>query len=74
MLNLRKNNRFVKELEKANRSSFPADIEMLWELDLMMKQIESIPNLPQTESTAPKEHSRQLITLKLLRHCLGRST
>ena len=74
MLNLRKNNRFVKELEKANRSSFPADIEMLREFNLMMKQIENIPTLPQTESTAPEEHPRQQITLELVRHCLGRST
>ena len=43
MLNLRKDSRFVKELEKANRSSSPADIEMLRKLDLMMKQIENIP-------------------------------
>ena len=74
MRNLRKNSRFVKELEKANRSSSPADIEMLRKLDLMMKQIENIPSLPQTESTAPEEHPRQLITLKLVRYCLGRST
>ena len=74
MLNLRKNNRFVKELEEANRSSSPSDIEMLRELDLMMKQIDNIPSLPQTESTAPEEHPRQPITLELVRHCLGRST
>ena len=51
-----------------------ADMEMLRELNLMMKQIENIPSLPQTELTAPEEHPRQRITLELVRHCLGRST
>ena len=69
-----KNNRFIKELEEVNRKSSPADMEMLRELNLMMKQIENIPRLPQTESTAPEEHPRQQITLELVRHCLGRST
>ena len=74
MLNLRKNNRFIKELEEVNRKSPPADMEMLRELNLMMKQIENIPTLPQTGSTAPEEDPRQQITLELVRHCLGRST
>ena len=74
MPNLRKNNRFVKELKKANHSSSPADIEMLRELNLMMKQIENIPSLSQTESTTPEEPPRQPITLELVRRCLGRST
>ena len=69
-----KNNKFVKELEEVNRSSSPADMEMLWELNLLMKQIESIPNLPQTEPNVLEEHPRQQITLKLVRHCLGQST
>lgn len=73
---MRKNgeNRFVKELEEVNRKGSPVDIEMLRELDLMMKQVEGIPSLPQIELTAPEEHPRQPITLELVRRCLGRST
>ena len=69
-----KNNKFVKELEEVNRNSSPADMEMLRELNLLMKQIESIPNLPQTEPNVLEERPRQQITLKLVRHCLGQST
>ena len=73
---MRKNeeNRFVKELEEVNRKGSPTDMEMLREFNLMMKQIENIPSLPQTEPPAPEEQPRQPITLKLVRHCLGRST
>ena len=54
-------NRFIKELEEVNRKSSPADMEMLRELNLMMKQIENIPRLPQTESTAPGDiHASRL--------------
>ena len=69
-----KNNKFVKELEEVNRNSSPADMEMLRELNLLMKQIESIPSLPQTEPNVPEERPRQPITLKLVRHCLGQNT
>ena len=69
-----KDNKFAKELEEANRNSSPADMEMLRELNLMMKQIESIPSLPQTEPNVPEERPRQPIPLRLVRLCLGRST
>lgn len=69
-----KNNKFVKDLEEANRNSSPADMEILRELNLMMKQIESIPSLSQTEPNVPEERPRQPIPLKLVRRCLGQST
>ena len=69
-----KDNKFVKELEEANRNSSPTDMEMLRELNLMMKQIESIPSLPQTEPNVPEESPRQPIPLGLVRRCLGRNT
>ena len=69
-----KDNKFAKELEEANRNSSPADMEMLRELNLMMKQIESIPSLPQTEPNVPEERPCQPISLRLVRRCLGQST
>ena len=68
-----KNNKFAKELEEANRNSSSADMEMLRELNLMMKQIENIPSLPQTEPTTSEEHTRQPVPLRLLRQCLSQS-
>ena len=69
-----KDNKFAKELEEATSNSSPADIEMLRELDLIMKQLESIPILPQTEPNIPEERPRQRIPLRLVRRCLGQST
>ena len=69
-----KNNRFVRELEEVNRNSSPVVIEMLRELDLIIKQIESIPSLSQTEPVASEEErSRQPVPLRLVRRCLGQS-
>ena len=65
-------NRFVKELQEVNQNSSPASLEMLRDFNLKMKQIESIPSLPQTTLGVSEEPSRQPISLKLVRQWLSR--
>lgn len=65
-------NRFERELEEANRKASPADKQMLRDFYRIMRQIESMPILPEPESVAPKEQLSQPVPLRLVRQCLGR--
>ena len=65
-------NRFAKQLEEANRNASVADKKLLREFYRMMKQIESIPELPEPEPAVQEEQPRRPVPLRLVRRCLGR--
>lgn len=63
--------RFEEELREANRKASPADKELLRDFYKIMKQVENIPVLPDTEPATPEEQTHQQVSLKLVRRCLG---
>ena len=65
-------NKFVAQLKEVNQNNLNlADMEMLREFILMMRQIECIPDLHEPEPDVPEEQSRQSIPLRLVRRCFG---
>ena len=67
------NNRFVKQLEEANRKASATDKETLQEFYRIMKQIESIPELPDPEPETQEERPSQPVPLRLVRRCLSQN-